>query len=79
MDTVKVFTATKALERQQLGDRATDWLRDNPQAEVVGKVVTQSSDNEFHCLTITLFCRANGTEVRRAETPRRQRSRNGNR
>ncbi|MCX7958256.1 MAG: hypothetical protein N3B13_04350 [Deltaproteobacteria bacterium] len=52
---VKIFTATKAKEREELGETITRWLRDNPRIKVVDKVVTQSSDNEFHCLTITVF------------------------
>ena len=54
---VKVFSATRARERQGLGDRVTEWIRDNPGAEVVDQTITQSSDCEFHCLTITLFYR----------------------
>jgi len=54
-DGVKVFSATKARDREHLGDRLTDWLDHNPQADVVDTVVTQSSDNEFHCLSITIF------------------------
>ena len=56
---VKVFTATKAKEREMLGEAVTRWLADNPRARVVDKVVTQSSDREFHCLTITLFYKHN--------------------
>ncbi|EDM80043.1 hypothetical protein PPSIR1_20489 [Plesiocystis pacifica SIR-1] len=53
---VKVFSATKAREREALGDRITDWLRANGgKVEVVETIVTQSSDREFHCLTITVF------------------------
>lgn len=52
---VKVFSATKAREREELGENVTRWLRANPNVRVVDKVVTQSSDREFHCLTITLF------------------------
>jgi hypothetical protein len=52
---VKVFSATKAKEREELGDEITRWLRKNPHIRLVDKVVTQSSDREFHCLTITLF------------------------
>jgi hypothetical protein len=33
----------------------TDWIRSHPDHEIVDKIVTQSSDSEFHCLTITLF------------------------
>ena len=54
---VKVFSATKAKERESLGEQVTSWLRNNPDAEIVDKIVTQSSDSEFHCLTITLFYR----------------------
>ncbi|MEL7367757.1 MAG: hypothetical protein AAFN74_02510 [Myxococcota bacterium] len=52
---VKVFSATKAREREDLGETITKWLRENPGISVVDKVVTQSSDNEFHCVTIVLF------------------------
>lgn len=52
---VKVFTATKAREREEIGEQITQFLRSNPQIKVIDKVVTQSSDREFHCLTITIF------------------------
>ncbi len=55
---VKVFSATTATDREDLGERVNRWLRDNPDAEVVDKVVTQSSDEAYHCITITLFYRA---------------------
>jgi len=54
---VKVFSTTLARDRETMGDTITKWLRDNPGLEVVDRVVTQSSDKEFHCLTITLFYR----------------------
>jgi len=54
---VKVFSTTLARDRETMGETITKWLRDNPGAEVVDRVVTQSSDKEFHCLTITLFYR----------------------
>jgi hypothetical protein len=57
IDGVKVFSATKAREREYLGELITDWLRANPKLEVVDRVVMQSSDNEFHCLSITFFYR----------------------
>jgi hypothetical protein len=57
---VKVFSATKAKEREEIGDNVTRWLRSNADFEVVDRVVTQSSDNEFHCLTIILFYREKG-------------------
>lgn len=52
---VKVFSATKARDREHLGDRVTEWLESNKGVNVVDTVVTQSSDKEFHCLSITVF------------------------
>lgn len=52
---VQVFTSTKREERDRMGERITDWLRSHHGIEIVDKVVTQSSDSDFHCLTITLF------------------------
>ena len=52
---VKVFSATMAQERDQLGEKITQWLAANPGIEIVDKIVTQSSDEAFHCLAITLF------------------------
>ena len=54
---VKIFSTTLARDREAMGENITRWRRDNPQLEIVDKVVTQSSDKEFHCLTITLFFR----------------------
>jgi hypothetical protein len=54
---VKVFSATKAREREELGETVTRWLKSAPEIEVVDRVVSQSSDNEFHCLTIVIFYR----------------------
>ncbi|MFL5318899.1 MAG: hypothetical protein ACJ790_04525 [Myxococcaceae bacterium] len=52
---VKVFSTTLARDREAMGDNITKWIRENPNAEIVDKIVTQSSDKEFHCLTVTLF------------------------
>ena len=52
---VKVFSATKAREREELGENVTRWMAAHPGVRVTDKIVTQSSDREFHCLTITLF------------------------
>ena len=54
---VKVFSATKAKEREELGETITRWLRANADLEVVDKVVSQSSDDEFHCFSIVFFYR----------------------
>jgi hypothetical protein len=55
---VKVFSTTLARDRENMGENITKWLKENANnVEVVDRVVTQSSDKEFHCLTITLFYR----------------------
>lgn len=54
---IKVFSTTLARDREQMGENITRWLKENPNLEIVDKIVTQSSDKEFHCLTITLFYR----------------------
>ena len=57
---IKVFSTTLARDRENMGENITKWIKDNPNVEVVDRVVTQSSDKEFHCLTITLFYKARG-------------------
>ena len=55
-DAVKVFSATKQKERDELGETVTRWLDEHKaRIEIVDKVVKQSSDSEYHCLSITLF------------------------
>jgi len=54
---IRVFSTTLARDREMMGETITKWLKENPNAEIVDKVVTQSSDKEFHCLTVTLFYR----------------------
>lgn len=54
---VKVFSTTLARDREVMGENITKWLDEHPDVQIVDKVVTQSSDKEFHCLTITLFYR----------------------
>ncbi len=55
---VKIFAVTKAKDRDELGEQVTRWLRANADLEVVDRTVLQSSDDEFHCLTVVLFYRA---------------------
>lgn len=52
---VKVFSATKAKEREELGENVTRWLKSNSDLEIVDRIVTQSSDNEFHCFSLVIF------------------------
>ncbi|HXU60343.1 MAG TPA: hypothetical protein VN962_01485 [Polyangia bacterium] len=56
IDLVKVFSATKARDRETLGDRVTDWIRNNPGVQIVRTVISQTSDSEFHCLSFVLLC-----------------------
>jgi hypothetical protein len=57
VDVVKVFSATKARDREVPGDRMTAWLRARPGTRVVKRCVLQSSDSEYHCLSIVVFAR----------------------
>lgn len=52
---VKVFSATMVSDREQLGEKITAWIQKNSHCEVRDAVVTQSSDEAFHCIAITLF------------------------
>jgi hypothetical protein len=55
MNLVKVFAATKARDREQLGERITAWLQARPHLTIFKTVVKLSSDRAFHCLSIVLF------------------------
>jgi len=52
---VKVFSATKAKEREELGEVITHWLQSNQGIEIVDTVIRQSSDSEYHCLTVVIL------------------------
>jgi hypothetical protein len=56
-DSVKVFSATKWRDRELLGETITSWIAANPSVSIVDKVVRQSSDSAYHCLSIVLFIR----------------------
>jgi len=56
-DGVKVFSATKAADRDALGDKVTRWLEEQREITVVDTEVRQSSDQQFHCLSIIVFYR----------------------
>jgi hypothetical protein len=56
-NSVKIFSATMFADRDQLGEKVTRWLGENPQAELTEVTVTQSSDASFHCIAITVFYR----------------------
>ena len=52
---LKVFSATMVADREQLGEKISAWLANHPQRKVTDMVVTQSSDEAFHCIAITVF------------------------
>lgn len=58
LQSVKVFSATMARDREALGERVTAWIRANPELAIQTTVVLQSSDQGFHCLSIVVFCGA---------------------
>ena len=51
----KVFSATKAREREELGKGVTEFLASGEVKKLVDRQVLQSSDNEFHCITIVIW------------------------
>ena len=52
---VKVFSATMVADRDQLGEKVSAWMNTNTHLKVTDIVVTQSSDEAFHCIAITVF------------------------
>jgi hypothetical protein len=52
---VKVFSATMVADREQLGEKVTNWMTTNQQYKVTDIVITQSSDEAFHCIAVTVF------------------------
>ncbi len=52
---LKIFSATMVADREQLGEKITAWMAAHQNCRPVEFVVTQSSDEAFHCVAITLF------------------------
>jgi hypothetical protein len=52
---VKIFSATMVADRDQLGEKVTDWMQRNTHLKITDIVITQSSDEAFHCIAFTLF------------------------
>ncbi len=53
---VKVFSATMVADRERLSDRVNEWIAARPKGfELRDIVITQSSDDAFHCIAITVF------------------------
>ena len=51
---LQVFSATLSRQRDELGDVITTWIRSHPKYRLVDRIVVQSSDSRFHCLTIVI-------------------------
>ena len=56
-DGVQMFAATKAKDRDKMGETISQWMAKNRHLVPVDWCITQSSDNEFHCVTFTIFWR----------------------
>jgi hypothetical protein len=54
-DSCKTFSATRHRDRVGLGEAITEWIAKHRDCEVVDREVVQSSDRDFHCLSIVLF------------------------
>ncbi len=52
---VKVFSATMFADRERLGDKVSSWIAEHPRLQVTDMIVTQSSDDAFHCVAISVF------------------------
>lgn len=52
---VEIFSATKARDREALSRTITSWITRNKHLTIIDRIITQSSDSEFHCVTISIF------------------------
>ena len=56
---IHVIAATMFQQRQTLGEQVTEWLENaaktRPGFQLVDIVVRQSSDEEYHCISIIIF------------------------
>jgi hypothetical protein len=52
---VKVFSATMQKDRESLGEKVGEWIARHPNHRIVDIVQTQSSDECFHCIVLTVF------------------------
>lgn len=59
---VRTFSETKARDRQELGERITKWIRDEKPI-IIDTKVCQSSDHEFHCLSVVIFYKEGGDQT----------------
>ncbi len=57
---IKIFSVVHARDRELLGERITEWIAAHPTLAPMGFDMSQSSDREHHCLTITLYLQHDG-------------------
>ena len=67
---VEVFAATTASARDSLGERVTAYLKAF-RGEIVDTVIRQSSDSEYHCLSITLLLKEDADATSHNDRARR--------
>jgi hypothetical protein len=53
---VKVFSVTKAKDRESIGDRVTEWIAAHRDIRILRTFVALSSDLKYHCLSIVILC-----------------------
>lgn len=51
---VKVFSATMHPQRAQLGETVTAWITAHRELTIIDITIVQSSDAEFHCVTVVV-------------------------
>jgi len=54
-DGMAMFSVSKHVDREKMGDDVTAWRKRNPTFVITDVRLTQSSDNEYHCVTIAIF------------------------
>ena len=54
---MKIFTTTLARDRATMGETVGKWIAEHPELETVDHEVRQSSDKQFHCLSIVVYYR----------------------
>jgi hypothetical protein len=55
---VKVFSASRVIDRNALGEKVQEWIASNPTAQISRVIVKQSSSGKGHCLSIVLLLSA---------------------
>ncbi len=54
-DGMMIFSASKHGDRERMGENVTAWRLRNSTSVITDVRTMQSSDNEFHCVTVIIF------------------------